>query len=734
MTTPAQLSSSAIDSADPPSAASQADASAPPLLARARSFAAPLISSESFHSGENALAHADGVAKILADIGSSEEIQAAAYLVYASEQLNRPEEIIGKAFGPEFARLAHEAVRLERAQRLSRMGREELSTPERARQQTENVRKMLLAFSRDLRVVLLRLASRLQTLRWFAAQRRALPPALLRESHEVFAPLANRLGIWQIKWEMEDLVFRAQEPQVYRHIANMLEERRAEREAALEERRAYIEKALRALGMDAEVSGRPKHIYSIVRKMRGKKLDFAHIYDVRALRVIVPTVQDCYAALAWVNEHYTPVPGEFDDYIAKPKVNGYQSLHTVVRDADGKPWEVQIRTRAMHEHAENGVAAHWAYKEAGVKGYAGVSAASAYDAKIAVLRQLLAWEHDLSDATASQALFDDRIYVFTPDARLIDLPSGATPVDFAYALHTELGHRCRGARVDGVMVALNTPLKNGQTVEITAAKEGGPSRDWLNPELNYIASSRARAKVRAWFNAQHTRETIARGREMVEKLLQREGRTSLALEELAASLGYKTPDALFETVGKDELSLRTIEAALRPAEPEPPPPPEGQVLLRKPSRAAAGKGGVLVVGLDSLLTQMARCCKPAPPDAIAGYVTRGKGVSVHRKSCPNLQDLIVREPDRIIEVAWGAGEQAAYPVDISVEAQDRQGLLRDISDVLAREKINVTGVQTQSAKGAAWMTFTVEVSSTLNLADALRAVRQVPGVRSAKRR
>ena len=734
MTTPAQLSSSAIDSADPPSAASQADASAPPLLVRARSFAAPLISSESFHSGENALAHADGVAKILADIGSSEEIQAAAYLVYASEQLNRPEEIIGKAFGSEFARLAHEAVRLERAQRLSRMGREELSTPERARQQTENVRKMLLAFSRDLRVVLLRLASRLQTLRWFAAQRRALPPALLRESHEVFAPLANRLGIWQIKWEMEDLVFRAQEPQVYRHIANMLEERRAEREAALEERRAFIEKALRALGMDAEVSGRPKHIYSIVRKMRGKKLDFAHIYDVRALRVIVPTVQDCYAALAWVNEHYTPVPGEFDDYIAKPKVNGYQSLHTVVRDADGKPWEVQIRTRAMHEHAENGVAAHWAYKEAGVKGYAGVSAASAYDAKIAVLRQLLAWEHDLSDATASQTLFDDRIYVFTPDARLIDLPSGATPVDFAYALHTELGHRCRGARVDGVMVALNTPLKNGQTVEITAAKEGGPSRDWLNPELNYIASSRARAKVRAWFNAQHTRETIARGREMVEKLLQREGRTSLALEELAASLGYKTPDALFETVGKDELSLRTIEAALRPAEPEPPPPPEGQVLLRKPRRATAGKGGVLVVGLDSLLTQMARCCKPAPPDAIAGYVTRGKGVSVHRKSCPNLQDLIVREPDRIIEVAWGAGAQAAYPVDISVEAQDRQGLLRDISDVLAREKINVTGVQTQSAKGAAWMTFTVEVSSTLNLADALRAVRQVPGVRSAKRR
>ncbi|RRD57686.1 bifunctional (p)ppGpp synthetase/guanosine-3',5'-bis(diphosphate) 3'-pyrophosphohydrolase [Comamonadaceae bacterium OH2545_COT-014] len=707
------------------------------LPVRARTFAAPLIGGEVFESGENVLDHADAVAHILAAIGGSEEMQAATYLAYAGEQLNRPEEVIGKAFGSEFARLALEVVKLERVQQLSRAGHDELTTPERARQQTENVRKMLLAFSRDLRVVLLRLASRLQTLRWCAAQRRPLPPGLLRESHEVFAPLANRLGIWQIKWEMEDLIFRAQEPDTYRLVASMLDERRVEREAALEARRAHIEQALRAQGIEASVSGRPKHIYSIVKKMRGKGLDFDHVYDVRALRVIVPTVQDCYTALAWVHEHYTPVPGEYDDYIAKPKVNGYQSLHTVVRDDEGKPWEIQLRTHEMHQHAEHGVAAHWAYKEAGAKGYAGVSAASAYDAKIAVLRQLLAWERDLTGATPQTGLFDDRIYVLTPDARIIDLPSGATPVDFAYAVHTDLGHRCRGARVDGAMVALNTPLQNGQTVEITAAKEGGPSRDWLNPELGYLAGSRAKSKVRAWFNAQHTRETVARGREMVEKLLQREGRTSLALDGLAAELGFKSPEALFETVGKDELSLRSIEAVLRPPEPAPEPQPSNQVLLRKPSRTD-GKGGVLVVGLDSLLTQMARCCKPAPPDPIAGFVTRGKGVSVHRQDCANLRELAGREPDRVIEVGWSApGSQKAalaYPVDVAVEAQDRQGLLRDISDVFAREKMNVIGVQTQSVKGSAWMTFTVEVADTARLAQVLHLVRQVAGVRSARRR
>ncbi|MCC6812987.1 MAG: bifunctional (p)ppGpp synthetase/guanosine-3',5'-bis(diphosphate) 3'-pyrophosphohydrolase [Rubrivivax sp.] len=707
------------------------------LRARARAFAEPLLAGETTASGENVLTHADAVADILAGIGGSEAIQAAAYLSYASAQLNRPEEVIGKAFGDSLARLALETARLEQLQQRSRASRQQLSADtEQASQQTEFVRKMLLAFSRDLRVVLLRLASRLQTLRYYAAARRPPPPGLLRESHEVFAPLANRLGIWQIKWEMEDLVFRAQEPDTYRHIASLLDEKRVERELALEQRRAAIEAALRAQGIDASVSGRPKHISSIVRKMRGKSLGFEQVFDVRALRILVPTVVDCYTALGWVHQHFTPVPEEFDDYIARPKPNGYRSLHTVVRDADDRAWEIQIRTHDMHQHAEHGVAAHWAYKEAGTKGYAGVSAAGEYDAKIAVLRQLLAWERELSGAAPQHGLFDDRIYVLTPEAAIVELPAGATPVDFAYTLHTELGHRCRGARVDGAMLPLHTPLKNGQTVEIVAAKEGGPSRDWLNPELRYLASSRARAKVRAWFNAQHTRETVARGREMVEKLLQREGRTALSLEHLAAELGFKTPEALFETVGKDELSLRAIEAVLRP--PEPTPAPDDQVLLRKArAGSAGGRGGVLVVGLDSLLTQPARCCKPAPPDDIAGYVTRGRGVTIHRRDCASFRDLQAREPERVIEVGWSTpatGHLPAYPVDVAVEALDRQGLLRDISDVFAREKMNVIGVQTQSVKGWAWMTFTVEVSDTQRLAFVLRQVQDVPGVRVAKRR
>ena len=707
------------------------------LRARARAFAEPLLAGETTASGENVLSHADAVADILAGIGGSEALQAAAYLSYASAQLNRPEEVIGKAFGDSGARLAIETSRLEQLQQRSRASRQELSADtEQASQQTEFVRKMLLAFSRDLRVVLLRLASRLQTLRYYAAARRAPPPGLLRESHEVFAPLANRLGIWQVKWEMEDLVFRAQEPDTYRHIAGLLDEKRVERELALEQRRAAIESALRAQGIDASVSGRPKHISSIVRKMRGKALDFDQVFDVRALRILVPTVVDCYTALGWVHQHFTPVPEEFDDYIARPKPNGYRSLHTVVRDADGRAWEIQIRTHDMHQHAEHGVAAHWAYKEAGTKGYAGVSAAGEYDAKIAVLRQLLAWERELSGAAPQHGLFDDRIYVLTPEAAIVELPAGATAVDFAYTLHTELGHRCRGARVDGAMLPLHTPLKNGQTVEIIAAKEGGPSRDWLNPELRYLASSRAKAKVRAWFNAQHTRETVARGREMVEKLLQLEGRTALSLEHLASELGFKTSDALFETVGKDELSLRAIETVLRP--PEPAPAADDQVLLRKARPDSDGqRGGVLVVGLDSLLTQPARCCKPAPPDDIAGYVTRGRGVTIHRRDCASFRDLQAREPERVIEVGWSTpatGHAPAYPVDVAVEALDRQGLLRDISDVFAREKMNVIGVQTQSVKGWAWMTFTVEVSDTQRLAQVLRQVQDVAGVRVAKRR
>jgi GTP pyrophosphokinase len=708
----------------------------PEALTRARAFAQPLLMGAALDTGEDVLAHADATAQILSVIGGSEAMQAACYLVYASEHLQKPEEVIAKAFGASYAELALETTRLVRVQRQARAVAAE---SQEAALQTENVRKMLLAFSRDLRVVLLRLASRLQTLRHFAACKLPVPHSLAYESLHVFAPLANRLGIWQIKWEMEDLSFRFLEPETYREIAKLLDEKRVERENYMVQLRESLEADLKAQGVTAQVAGRPKHIYSIVKKMRGKSLDFSRVFDVRALRVVVPSVPDCYATLSLVHTQFVPIDSEFDDYIAKPKSNGYQSLHTVVRDTQGRPIEIQIRTQDMHDHAEHGVAAHWAYKEAGTKGYAGVSASGDYDAKIAVLRQLLAWERELSADAQSQATTDalsDRIYVLTPDAAVVELPQGGTPIDFAYTLHTNLGHRCRGARVDGAMVPLNTQLKNGQTVEVTAIKEGGPSRDWLNPELGFLASSRARSKVRAWFNAQAMQETAAKGREAVEKLLQREGKTAMKLDDLASQLGFKSAEALFEVVGKDEFSLRNIETLLNP--PAAPMVADDYVRLKKAkTNDKTSKSGVLVVGIDSLLTQLSKCCKPAPPDEIRGFVTRGKGVSIHRADCGNFRQMALRSGDRVIEVDWGQSASAqalVYPVDVNIEAIDRQGLLRDISEVFAKEKMNVIGVQTQSVKDLAWMTFTVEVGDSRRLQKVLGLVKEVRGVRTAKRR
>ena len=714
----------------------------PDALLRARAFVEPLFMGASLDTGEDVLAHADAVASILSHIGGSEAMQAACYLVYATEFLNKPQEVIAKAFGASYAELAMETVNLIRVQRQARTVASDRPS---AQMQTENVRKMLLAFSRDLRVVLLRLASRLQTLRYYAASKKPLPDGLAHESLHVFAPLANRLGIWQIKWEIEDLSLRFLEPETYREVAGWLDEKRVEREKYMVELQHQLSDSLKEQGIEASVQGRPKHIYSIVKKMRGKSLEFDRVFDVRALRVIVDSVPDCYAVLSWVHTHFNPIVEEFDDYIARPKSNGYQSLHTVVRDEKTRPIEVQIRTRAMHDHAEQGVAAHWAYKEAGAKGYAGVTASGAYDAKIAVLRQLLAWERDLVSAseqstttnmTTKTDALSDRIYVLTPDASVVDLPQGATPIDFAYALHTNLGHRCRGAKVDGVMVPLHTVLKNGQTVEVTAVKEGGPSRDWLNSELGFLASPRARAKVRAWFNAQAMQETAAKGREAVEKLLQREGKTAIKLDDLAFQLGFKSADALFEVVGKDEFSLRNIETLLKP--PQTPVSADDHVLLKKARHAEqASKGGVLVVGIDSLLTQLAKCCKPAPPDVIRGFVTRGKGVSIHRTDCSNFHQMALRNAERVIDVDWGKSKKSqeqVYPVDVYIEAFDRQGLLRDISEVFSKEKMNVIGVQTQSIKELALMTFTVEVSDSGRLQKVLTALREVSGVKSGRRR
>ena len=716
-------------------------------LARARAFAEPLLQGHTLDTGEEAFTHAEGVAAILRTMGAAPSMQAAAYLVYAGDLLTRPDELVAKAFGASYAGLV---INTRRLFAIGRAAREATVLHERQAEQTERVRKMLLAFSRDLRVVLLRLASRLQTLRWFAAGKRDCPAVLAREALQVFAPLANRLGIWQVKWEMEDLSFRFLQPDDYKRVASLLDGKRTEREREVEAARRRLAVALAEQGIQAEVRGRPKHLYSIWKKMQGKGLDFEGVLDVRALRVIVATLPDCYAALSRVHEIYRALPGEFDDYIARPKANGYQSLHTVVQDGDGRAIEVQIRTRAMHEHAEHGVAAHWAYKEAGAKGYAGVNAAGEFEARVAearkaVLRQLLAWERDFSGQAAAGADapgFDDRIYVFTPQATVVELPTGATPIDFAYSVHTDLGHRCRGARVDGAMLPLNKPLANGQTVEIIAAKEGGPSLDWLNPEQGYLHSARARTKVRAWFNALAQQATIARGREVVEKLLQREGKTALKLVDLAVQLGFKSADALFEVVGKDELSLRSIEALLRPTEAA---PTADELIAKRRPRTQDTGGGVLVVGVDSLLTNLARCCRPAPPDAIGGYVTRGKGVAIHRRDCSNFRELQARAPERVIAVAWGTkrtakggAEVAVYPVDVIVEASDRQGLLRDISEVFAKEKMNVSGVRTQTVRdgprGTAWMTFTVDVVDTGGLASVLARVAQLAGVRSARRK
>ena len=728
-----------------PEAGSVEDPSA--LLLRARGFAEPLLMGRLLDSGEAARSHAEGVSAILGAIGAGPSMQAAVYLVYAGDALQRPQETVARAFGPGFGKLVELTRRLMEIQRATMQADDGLQPDSRVRR-VERVRKMLLAFSRDLRVVLLRLASRLQTLRWHAAARVPCPAPLARESLEVFAPLASRLGIWPVKWELEDLAFRLLQPAEYQAVARLLDQKRRERELALDFSRHQLEGVLRQAGVKGAVQGRAKHLYSIWKKMQGKGLPFESVLDLRALRVIVDDVAACYAALSAVHARYRALPDEFDDYIARPKPNGYQSLHTVVQGDDGRPMEVQIRTAEMHERAEQGVAAHWAYKEAGARGYAGVSvdasaAANVAQARQAVMRQLLAWEREFVQAPSvaqegpadAAGALDDRIYVLTPQAEVAELPRGATPVDFAYSLHTDLGHRCRGARVDGALVPLNTPLDNGQTVEIVAAREGGPSLDWLNPELAYLASPRARAKVRAWFNLQALRQTIARGRELVEKLLQREGRTALKFDELAVQLGFDGAQALFEAVGKDEFSLRNLEALLRPVVPA--APVEEELPLRK---SRAGESGVLVVGVESLMTTLSRCCRPAPPDEIGGFVTRGRGVAVHRAGCTNFRHMAASMPDRVIPVQWGAAaaaDQAVYPLDVSVEAADRQGLLRDISEVFARERVNVTGVHTHSVRDAqgahARMTFTVEASDSRRLGQVLRQVQAVPGVRTARR-
>jgi len=702
-------------------------------LTRALALATALYGERRLGTGEATMAHALGMASIAAALNLDLDTRLAALLFAASLHLDDAQERLSAEFGAAVAQLVGGLRRLNGLRLLTR---QRSTAGSEVQAQTETLRKMLLAMVEDIRVVLLRLASRTQSLRYFTDEpgRFEQRQDIARESLEIYAPLANRLGVWQLKWELEDLSFRFLEPQTYQRIARMLDEKRIGREQFISAAIDRLKTALAAEGIAAEVYGRPKHIYSIWNKMRGKDLDFAEVYDVRALRVLVAEVKDCYTALGLVHHLWQPIHGEFDDYISHPKSNDYRSLHTAVMIEDGRALEVQIRTHEMHRHAELGVAAHWRYKEAG--SYAPARADAVYDDKIAWLRQLLSWRDEITDSAEwveqyKRAALDDTIYILTPQGRVIDLARGATPIDFAYRVHTDLGHRCRGARVDGQLVPLNTPLANGQRVEIIAAKQGGPSRDWLNPVQGYLATSRARQKVKQWFVAQEAEENLAQGRAWLGRELQREGQTQANIEDLAQKLGFKGGEELYFAAGRGELGPRQLQVALRGAAEELPPEPAIQT---RRSKVGESSSHILVVGVDKLLTTLGRCCKPAPPDAISGFVTRGKGVSIHRVECRNFRSMSARNPERVIGTEWGASlPDALYAVNLVVDATDRQGLLRDISEVLSREKINVTAVKTLSRANEARMAFTIELAGVPQLQRILTLVREVPGVVDAWR-
>ena len=689
-------------------------------------------------SGERIWSHALGMAVIVAGLRLDADSRMAAVLFAVPAHDEHGVTRIMERFGKPVADLVHGISRLNRLRPITKgfvAANIEAgdANPAEMKAQIEVLRKMLLAMVEDIRVVLLRLASRTQTLRFYAAHQDDLRAEVARETLDLYSPLANRLGVWELKWELEDLSFRYLHPDIYKKIAGMLDEKRSEREQFISDAVTRVRSELEAVGVrSAEVYGRPKHIYSIWNKMRKKGVEFSEVYDVRALRIIVDDLKECYTALGIVHNLWSPISREFDDYISNPKGNNYRSLHTAVRCPDGKSLEIQIRTWEMHKHAELGVAAHWRYKEGSKRSHE-----DDYDEKIAWLRQLLTWKDEVADSSDwvshyKQAALDETLYVITPQGKVVDLPQGATAVDFAYRVHTDLGHRCRGARVNGQLVTLNTPLETGQRVEIITAKHGGPSRDWLNPALGYIHTKSARIKVRAWFSNLALEETLSEGRAIVGKELQRLGQTSANIEELAQKLGFSRADDLFIAAVRGEMNLRQFQLVARGGDllSETELPDEVQT---KPSKPVTGNQGILIVGVDNLLTQLARCCKPAPPDEIQGFVTRGKGVSIHRMDCPNFANLAALHPERVIETDWGLQTTGVFAADIVVDAHDRQGLLRDISEIFTREKLNVVGVNTQSKQGKAHMSFTVEITHLPQLQRTLTLIHEVEGVVGVRR-
>jgi GTP pyrophosphokinase len=680
-------------------------------------------------SGEPYVEHALAVASILADLGMDHEVIAAAILHDVVEDTKVDLDELARDFGPRIAALVDGVTKMKVIQGFQGEG----GGVRREHAQAESLRKMLLAMAEDVRVVLIKLADRLHNMRTLSVLPEEKQRRIARETMDVFAPLANRLGIWQVKWELEDLAFRYLEPVTYKRVAGLLAERRVDREAYIGRFVEWLSQALKESGVEAEISGRPKHIYSIWRKMGRKGKDFNEIHDVRAVRVLVNNVRDCYAALGVVHSAWPHVPGEFDDYIATPKENNYQSIHTAVVGPEGKTVEVQIRTHEMHRQSELGVAAHWRYKE-------GVRGDKSFDDKIAWLRSLLEWKDEVAEAAEfvdqfKSEVFAERVYVLTPKGNIVDLQAGATPLDFAYHIHTDVGHRCRGAKVNGQMAPLTHRLKTGDRVEVLTVKEGSPSRDWLSPHLGYLHTSKARSKVSQWFRQQNYETSVAEGRAALEREFDRLGIADVNYDKLADRFKYTKTDDFLAAIGRGEIKSgqimtavqELVEPALREVKPPPPAP-------RAPAARKAAPG-VTIQGVGNLLTRMAKCCNPVPGDRIVGFITRGQGIAIHRQDCPNALRHHNESGERLIEVGWGAGGDQTYPVDVEVTAYDRAGLLRDITGLLANEKINVLGVNTITDKQqVAYMTFTLEIPNVETLSRVLVLIDQIPNVTRVRRK
>ncbi len=680
-------------------------------------------------SGDPYIQHSLAVATILSNLHMDCETLAAAILHDVVEDTKVSIDEIKEKFGDNIATLVEGVTKMKMI-RIFQGGDEK---DKKEREQAENLRRMLLAMAADIRVVLIKLADRMHNMRTLSH----LPPdkqqRIAKETLDIYAPLANRLGIWQLKWELEDLAFRYLHPDSYQSIVSMLDEKRVDREQYITAFIETLNDEFNKAGVGADISGRPKHIYSIWRKMDQKKLEYQHIYDVRGIRILVNTIRDCYTVLGIVHSRWQYIPGEFDDYIATPKENNYRSIHTAVIGPHGKTIEVQIRTHEMHKQNELGVAAHWRYKEGSLED-------SGFDGKITWLRQLLEWKDEVADASDFVArlktdVFEDRVYVFTPQGKVIDLPNGSTPLDFAYHIHTEVGHKCRGAKVNGNIVPLTYQLRSGQQVEILTVKTARPSRDWINTDLGYLNTSRARSKVQHWFKQQDYANNAVDGREILEREMRRMGLSSVSYEKLADKLKFKSVEDFFVSIARNETKpTQYLNAAKDIVEPQQ-NDKEDIFFNQNPIIRDTVVSGAQVAGVGNLLTHMAQCCNPVPGDEIAGYITRGRGITIHRADCPNMLRYNNHCPERIIRIDWGGRPDHAYPVDIQIMAFDRQGLLRDITSILANDQINLVAANTLSDnKGPiARMNLTLEIRDIDMLSRVLAKISQLPNVMEAKR-